>query len=222
MTSLSPLDLPFLVEAMAESLSFADLIHCILVSRVWNTAFVPILWTDVITFRSSPHPRPTAHISSSHNYTLSHYFTTPVSMDTFASYAHHIRAVTCSKSTLPALLASDLPNLVEINFIVEPSSSSSMVDSSKVQVEEAPAAAAAAAASNFAPELSHWFCSPSRLCLNGLAKVIAQCPSLRAISIEDLDLGCDLLSLPRTATIKKKNSSIVECGDRYGYEYGYG
>ncbi|KAF9302918.1 hypothetical protein BGZ74_004639 [Mortierella antarctica] len=44
--------LPHIADAIAHTLTFADLINCVQVNHEWNDAFTRILYEDVITFRS--------------------------------------------------------------------------------------------------------------------------------------------------------------------------
>lgn len=104
--SLSPIDLPHVTEAIAESLSFDDLLNCIPVSRAWYDAFIPLLWTDVITFRKS-------------NFDIHQGKSTPEYLQALIKHAHHIRAITCQLETLPTLLECQLVNLIEVNYVVD-------------------------------------------------------------------------------------------------------
>ncbi|KAG0095041.1 hypothetical protein BGZ93_006418 [Podila epicladia] len=101
---LNLIDLPHITEAIAESFSFNDLLSCIHVNRAWYDAFIPLLWTDVITFRKS-------------NFDVGN--NTPEYHQALIKNAHHIRAITCQLETLPTLLECQLDNLVEVNFVVD-------------------------------------------------------------------------------------------------------
>lgn len=101
---LSPFDLPLIVETIAESLSFDDLLRCILVCRAWHAHFIPPLWSDVITFRT---------IDSSRNFEIM----PAIDSQSLIKHAHHIRALTCSIDTMPALLESRFEKLQEINYV---------------------------------------------------------------------------------------------------------
>lgn len=41
--------IPHIWDNITETLSFKDLLSCILVNRQWHDAFIPALWSDVIT-----------------------------------------------------------------------------------------------------------------------------------------------------------------------------
>lgn len=109
-SSLSPLELPHLVEAIADPLSFSDLLSCIRVCWAWHKIFIPVLWTDVVSFRS---PR----VINDGDYI--HYFANHSTIS-LIKHSHHIRAFTCTNPDLLALQECVLPNLLEINVVIKP------------------------------------------------------------------------------------------------------
>lgn len=41
--------IPHIWDSITETLSFKGLLNCILVNRQWHDAFIPTLWSDVVT-----------------------------------------------------------------------------------------------------------------------------------------------------------------------------
>ncbi|KAF8924291.1 hypothetical protein BGZ52_008417, partial [Haplosporangium bisporale] len=52
--TINTLELPHILESIAYSLRFNDLANCVRVNRTWYIAFTPLLWEDVIAYRSIP------------------------------------------------------------------------------------------------------------------------------------------------------------------------
>ncbi|KAG0085635.1 hypothetical protein BGZ92_008849, partial [Podila epicladia] len=140
---LSPLDLPHIVKVITESFSFDDLLNCIRVNWAWHNAFIPVLWADIVTFRTS-------EAKTRHSYN------SPVFHQALIKHSHHIRGLTCSNAAMPALLESSLDSLLEINFVAAPAA--------RGQPPQVPP--------------SPW---------DDLARLVAKCSNLHALSIEDVD-----------------------------------
>ncbi|KAG0333511.1 hypothetical protein BG000_009105 [Podila horticola] len=109
-SSLSPLELSHLVEAIADPLSFNDLLSCIRVCWAWHKIFIPVLWTDVVSFRSH-------RVINDGDYI--HYFANHSTIS-LIKHSHHIRAFTCTNTDLLALQEYVLLNLLEINVVIKP------------------------------------------------------------------------------------------------------
>lgn len=95
-----------------ESLSFIDLFTCILVSHTWHDTFIPILWRDVVTFRT---------IQRAKNYEHSiyiQYFLSPITLRALCKHSHNIRAITCRDPDMLQVLSRTCTNLIEVNFIL--------------------------------------------------------------------------------------------------------
>lgn len=108
-----PFHIPHILQAVAETLTFSDLLNCILVNHHWHTYFIPVLWTDTITFRS----RPTTKYRV---WTYLELFRTPHGQQGLLKHAHHIRAITCQGSRALQLLKQvGTANLHEINYVID-------------------------------------------------------------------------------------------------------
>ncbi|KAG0028257.1 hypothetical protein BGZ82_008522 [Podila clonocystis] len=109
-----PFHISHICDSITDPLSFTDLLNCILVNRHWHDTFIPILWSDVVTFRTDPGPH--RKQTSYHDYSLHYYGHQGIS-----KHAHHIRALTCQGvSSLQTLVDSlSCVNLVEINFVID-------------------------------------------------------------------------------------------------------
>ncbi|KAF8979757.1 hypothetical protein BGZ52_004615 [Haplosporangium bisporale] len=108
----STLQIPHILNSVTDPLSFSDLLSCILVSRQWHDLFIPILWTDAITFRSNP----TALWGS---WTFDDYSRSTHGQQALLKNAQHIRALTCYAShSLQILRVSNCVNLVEVNCLM--------------------------------------------------------------------------------------------------------
>ncbi|KAF9299644.1 hypothetical protein BGZ74_008814 [Mortierella antarctica] len=105
----TPLDLPHIEKAITDSLTFKDLLNGILINRAWYNALIPLLYSDVITFRSSRY----------HRGLFDHFFDTPDSQRAILKHSHHIRALTCTFPSLSVLMKTGCPNLVELNYVLE-------------------------------------------------------------------------------------------------------
>lgn len=109
------LDFPHIAEAIIEPFSFADLLSSALVNHTWNDIVSPVLYSDVVTFRSThsrfTYPKRWPHISlvaesKGHQGLYRH--------------ARHIRAVTCKGiDNLQALVETRCSRLIEVNFVSE-------------------------------------------------------------------------------------------------------
>lgn len=109
----STLQIPHILNSVADPLSFSDLLSCILVSRQWHDLFIPILWTDTVTFRSTP----TALWGS---WTFDDYSRSTHGQQALLKNAQHIRALTCYAShSLQILRSSNCVNLIEINCLLD-------------------------------------------------------------------------------------------------------
>lgn len=147
---LSPLDIPHIIKAIAETFTFDDLLSCIIINRAWHRAFIPVLWTDVVTFRGDEEDICAA-------------FRSPIYRESLVKHSHHIRALTCTFDALPALMQSRLDNLNEVNFILADKSQRLKQSGSLTLTQE----------------------------LKDLSKVIALCPNLCAVSIENVRIEYD-------------------------------
>ncbi|KAG0025876.1 hypothetical protein BGZ81_006795 [Podila clonocystis] len=113
-------NLPFHISHICDSItdppSFTDLLKCILIKRHWHDTFIPILWSDVVTFRTDPGPH--RKQTSYHDYSLYYYY---YGLQGMSKHAQHIRALTCpGVSSLQTLIDSlSCVNLVEINFVID-------------------------------------------------------------------------------------------------------
>lgn len=109
------LDIPHVVTSITRTLSFSDLLSCVLINHAWHDAVVPELYRDLITFRSSITRERIRVVSCYH-----HYFCTFPQRQALFKHSHHIRALTCRGNRILGVLADiDCTNLVEINFLVE-------------------------------------------------------------------------------------------------------
>ncbi|KAG0025873.1 hypothetical protein BGZ81_006792 [Podila clonocystis] len=115
--------LPHISDAIAETLTFADLINCVRVNHEWHKTFSKFLYEDVITFRSKQ-TRPGG------NWDGREYFISPISCLSFARYSHHIRGLTCQSRQLANILLKTptFDNLIEINFILDENTPSGNCD----------------------------------------------------------------------------------------------
>ncbi|KAF8988126.1 hypothetical protein BGZ52_000549, partial [Haplosporangium bisporale] len=145
-----PLDVPHIIWAIAETFTFDDLLSCISVNRAWNVAFIPVLWTDVVTFRGDEEDICAAFRSSVYRKSL-------------IKHSRHIRALTCTFDALPALMQSRLDNLSEVNFVLADKSQRVKQSRSLTLTQE----------------------------LKDLSEVIALCPNLCAVSIENVRIEYD-------------------------------
>ncbi|KAG0354289.1 hypothetical protein BG005_006590 [Podila minutissima] len=106
-------NIPHIFTAITDDLSFADLFSCILVNHSWHDNFIPILWADVITFRSKPGAK--KDVWGYHDYSL-----TPLGRQGMIKHASHIRAITCQGvHSLQVLTESNCDSVEEVNYIVD-------------------------------------------------------------------------------------------------------
>lgn len=119
---LTFIDIPHIVDAVFEHISFKELYHCVFVSRAWHNTLIPRLWKDVASFRPVPDPnaKPPASWQIKDVKIIYEYcFQTPESLAALSKYAHHMRGLTCrGYDILPALLKAGISNLLELNFII--------------------------------------------------------------------------------------------------------
>ncbi|KAF9332909.1 hypothetical protein BG006_004202 [Podila minutissima] len=107
------LHIPHILNSITDSLTFSDLLNCILVCRQWHDRFIAILWTDVVTFRSKP-------AAMRDTWTYLDYSRTAPGRQALLSHAYAIRALTCQGSnSLQILRASNSINLLEINYLMD-------------------------------------------------------------------------------------------------------
>ncbi|KAF9281467.1 hypothetical protein BGZ74_002353, partial [Mortierella antarctica] len=108
-------ELPHILEATVAHLRFNDLVNCVRVNHTWYNTITPLLWEDVITYRSQ--------VTDQYNvWTYPQFFlhANAQSRQGFLRNAHHIRALTCrTPQLLTTLNTTDFPNLVEINFVID-------------------------------------------------------------------------------------------------------
>ncbi|KAF9322285.1 hypothetical protein BG003_003296 [Podila horticola] len=164
--------LPHIAEAIAETLTFADLVHCVRVNHEWYDAFTKFLYEDLITFRSKQ-TRPHG------DWDGCEYFVDPSSRTSFARHAHHIRGLTCQQSQLSSVLLEtrSFENLIEINLIMDDG-----------------------------PFSEH------DTGLDTLSELIARCPRLQAVSVENLDFpSADLLQRLADFTVMLKQYPLITC-----------
>ncbi|KAF9391821.1 hypothetical protein CPB97_005229 [Podila verticillata] len=110
---IDPLQLPHILKAITDPLSFTDLLSCVLVNHAWNDAITPILWEDAITYRS----KLTEDVDV---WDYQEYFLQDESRQGFLKNAHHIRALTCQHPQLLSILNNtNCVNLVEVNYVVD-------------------------------------------------------------------------------------------------------
>ncbi|KAG0029859.1 hypothetical protein BGZ81_003349 [Podila clonocystis] len=107
-------DLPHILEAIVAPLRFNDLVNCVRVNRTWYNTITPLLWEDVITYRSQATDR--CIVWTYQQY----FFRDEQSCEDFRKNAHHIRALTCrTQQLLTTLNTTYFPNLVEINLVTD-------------------------------------------------------------------------------------------------------
>ncbi|KAI9236276.1 MAG: hypothetical protein BYD32DRAFT_437613 [Podila humilis] len=111
--TINTLELPHILESIAYSLRFNDLANCVRVNRTWYIAFTPLLWEDVIAYRSIP--------TDEYNvWTYQQYFLRDQCRQGFLKNAHHIRALTCqTPQFFTTLNTTHCVNLVEINLVTD-------------------------------------------------------------------------------------------------------
>ncbi|KAF9218037.1 hypothetical protein BGZ59_000011 [Podila verticillata] len=111
--SYLPFHISHICESITDSLSFTDLLKCIVVNRHWHDTFIPILWSDAITFRTNARSWWALH--EYHDYSL-HYH----GRKGLLNHAHHIRAITCHGfNSLQTLFDFPCRNLVEIHYEID-------------------------------------------------------------------------------------------------------
>ncbi|KAF9389661.1 hypothetical protein CPC16_005681 [Podila verticillata] len=111
--TIHPLELPHILEVIADTLRFNDLVNCVLVNHTWYNAIVRLLWEDVITYRSIS--------TDKYNvWNYQHYFIRDQSRQGLFRNSHHIRALTCRTPRILSILSNTkCVNLVEINFVMD-------------------------------------------------------------------------------------------------------
>ncbi|KAG0026813.1 hypothetical protein BGZ82_009289 [Podila clonocystis] len=107
-------DLQHILEAIVAPLRFNDLVNCVRVNRTWYNTITPVLWEDVITYRSQATDR--CIVWTYQQY----FFRDEPSCEDFRKNAHHIRPLTCrTQQLLTTLNTTHFPNLVEINLVTD-------------------------------------------------------------------------------------------------------
>ncbi|KAF9326405.1 hypothetical protein BG006_010156 [Podila minutissima] len=108
-------ELPHILEATVARLRFNDLVNCVRVNHTWYNTITPLLWEDVITYRSQ--------VTDQYDVWIYQQFflhANAQSRQGFLRNAHYIRALTCrAPQLLTTLNTTDFPNLVEINFVID-------------------------------------------------------------------------------------------------------
>lgn len=138
-----PFHIPHIYDSITDFFPFSDLLKFILVNRHWHATFIPILWSDAITFRSKPGSRWCS--SAYHDNSLKYHTRRGI-----LNHAQFISALTCQGfQSLRILFDSPCVNLVEINYVIDRS---------------------------VCPDLDY------------LVDLMSVNPSLRAVSIENVDL----------------------------------
>ncbi|KAF9281823.1 hypothetical protein BGZ74_002270 [Mortierella antarctica] len=100
-------------ESITGTLTFTDLLKCILVNRTWHNLFIPLLWSDVITYRSIP-------TAKYRQWEYLDYSLTPHGRQALIKYGSLIGAVTCKgTSSLKVLAEANCINIVEIEYDAE-------------------------------------------------------------------------------------------------------
>lgn len=108
--------IPHICESITNTLSFTDLLSCILVNRNWYHGLTPTLYKDAITFRSiQDWPALWTYLD---------FTQTTYGQRALLKHAHHIRALTCQgRHSLNILHSSNCVNLLEINYVADSSTS---------------------------------------------------------------------------------------------------
>lgn len=111
--TIHALELPHILEVIADTLRFNDLVNCVLVNHTWYNTIVRLLWEDVITYRSIR--------TGKHNvWDYQHYFLRDQSRQGLLRNSRHIRALTCRTPRILSILSNTkCVNLVEINFVMD-------------------------------------------------------------------------------------------------------
>ncbi|KAG0358188.1 hypothetical protein BG005_002606 [Podila minutissima] len=105
-TIVTLLNLPHIVDTIAVSLPFLDLLNCALVSHAWCDALVWVIWRHVVTFRQR-------------DSIVGHHFETSTTRQILSKHATQIQAVTCGdQDILPALAESGCTALRHINYVL--------------------------------------------------------------------------------------------------------
>ncbi|KAI9240362.1 MAG: hypothetical protein BYD32DRAFT_434048 [Podila humilis] len=104
-------NISYIVEAITDSFLFEDLLNCVLVSRAWHDVLSPILYLDVVTFRSTKSDLGCNYIP---------YFNTPATRLPLHKHSDHIRAITChGPDILAELSGAKACGLREINYVAD-------------------------------------------------------------------------------------------------------
>lgn len=102
-----PFYIPHICESITDTLSFTDLLKCILVNHHRHYTFIPLLWSDVITFRTKPGGLQPAEY---HDYSILRHIRRGIFKN-----VHHIYALTCQDyQSLRILSDSSCVSLVEL------------------------------------------------------------------------------------------------------------
>ena len=108
------LHLPHVARLIADSLSFKDLINCVLANHTWHRAFTCFLYEDVITFRSK-------FVEGDIKQPNCSYFSNAASQLGLIKHGRHICALTCRYDQLLTILdTATCVNLIEVNLVMDP------------------------------------------------------------------------------------------------------
>ncbi|KAF9378492.1 hypothetical protein CPB97_009522 [Podila verticillata] len=97
---------PCIVEIITASFTFTDILNCLRVSHAWRDVLAPVLYLDVVTFRSV----------IDNNIV---WYNAPFTHFALHKYAHHIRAITCHGSDILIRLSNSECHLRDINYITD-------------------------------------------------------------------------------------------------------
>ncbi|KAF9302917.1 hypothetical protein BGZ74_004638 [Mortierella antarctica] len=111
--------LPHIADAIAETLTFAELVRCVRVNHEWHHAFTKHLYEDVVTFHSK-------QVRHGGSWDGCEYFIDTSSCLSFARYSHLVRGITCEPRQLANILLETptLDSLIEINYILDANATS--------------------------------------------------------------------------------------------------
>ncbi|KAF9216896.1 hypothetical protein BGZ59_007529 [Podila verticillata] len=117
-------DLHHVIEFVADSLLFKDLVRCVLVNRTWHNVFSRFLYEDIITFRTRSVEDRIKRPRCSHFYD-------PTSRLGLIKHGHHIRAFTCRSVSRTSLSHQELSHSADLddNETKQPETSTTAVQS---------------------------------------------------------------------------------------------
>lgn len=112
MYRLSIFDIPHIQSAITANLTYADLRHCVLVSKIWFRGFNPVLWKEFHSYDSSMNCCKAARYPS--------LFATLDTRRSLLKHCNHIRSLSVRGSNLlRVLLGSACVHLHEIHYAVD-------------------------------------------------------------------------------------------------------